>query len=257
MPPRVTRPRAVRRTSARRLALESFVDRLEMRARSPPVRCAIASCSSQSASRGLRGSSGPWRYVPIARPSRQPSKPALAVVAVAGDDAPERLGAASRRAARMVLEAGDRGRTDPSRAGRRRSCASRRRPSRAGAGRRPAFLAVEALVARGRAAGSRRRRQGARRRPRRPPRSAARPSRQGSRRRGTARGPDRRRRSRGRARPGRSGSSIPIGRHVEVVAAPGSPPREHGDVAAIGVDVEVVGVEMADADRRHATASGA
>ena len=40
---------------------------------SPPVRCASACASSQSASHGLRGRSGPCRYVPIARPTRQPS----------------------------------------------------------------------------------------------------------------------------------------------------------------------------------------
>ena len=38
-----------------------------------PVRWASAWASSQSASHGLRGSSGPWRYVPITRPARQPS----------------------------------------------------------------------------------------------------------------------------------------------------------------------------------------
>src|SRR6266508_493661 len=42
---------------------------------SPPDACASACASSQSASHGLRGSSGPCRYVPIARPTRQPSKP--------------------------------------------------------------------------------------------------------------------------------------------------------------------------------------
>ena len=43
----------------------------------------------------------------------------------------------------------------------------------------------------------------------------------------------------------------PERRHLELVAAPGRPPREHGDVAAVGVDVEVVRIEVADADRRH------
>ena len=41
--------------------------------RRSPVRCASACERSQSASHGLRGSSGPWRYVPITRPARQPS----------------------------------------------------------------------------------------------------------------------------------------------------------------------------------------
>ena len=40
---------------------------------SPPVACASAWESSQSASHGLRGSSGPCRYVPTARPTRTPS----------------------------------------------------------------------------------------------------------------------------------------------------------------------------------------
>ena len=39
--------------------------------------------------------------------------------------------------------------------------------------------------------------------------------------------------------------------HVELVATPGRPPREHGDVAAIGVDIEVVGIEMADPNHGH------
>ena len=43
----------------------------------------------------------------------------------------------------------------------------------------------------------------------------------------------------------------PERRHLELVAAPRRPPREHGDVAAVGVDVEVVRIEVADADRRH------
>ena len=32
-------------------------------------------------------------------------------------------------------------------------------------------------------------------------------------------------------------------------------PGEHGDVAAVGVDVEVVGIQVADADRAHAVRS--
>ena len=47
--------------------------------------------------------------MPIARPTRQPSQPRLAVVAESGDDAAERLGArVEERAARVVLEAGQR-----------------------------------------------------------------------------------------------------------------------------------------------------
>ena len=35
---------------------------------------------------------------------------------------------------------------------------------------------------------------------------------------------------------------------VELVSAPGCAACEHGDVSAVGVDIEVVRVEMADAD---------
>ena len=55
-----------------------------------PVAWARASASTQSASHGLRGSNGPWRYVPIdaARPAA--FEPALAVVAEPVDDTAER-----------------------------------------------------------------------------------------------------------------------------------------------------------------------
>ena len=43
--------------------------------------------------------------------------------------------------------------------------------------------------------------------------------------------------------------------HLELVAAPGRPPREHRDVAAVGVDVQVVRIEVPDADRRHCARS--
>ena len=39
--------------------------------------------------------------------------------------------------------------------------------------------------------------------------------------------------------------------HVQLVAAPGSPPREHRDVAAVGVDVEIVRIEVSDPDGGH------
>ena len=42
--------------------------------------------------------------------------------------------------------------------------------------------------------------------------------------------------------------------HLELVSAPGRAPREHGDVAAVGIDVEVVGIEMTD-DDLHAASS--
>ncbi len=40
-------------------------------------------------------------------------------------------------------------------------------------------------------------------------------------------------------------------RDLELVTSPAGAPREHGDVAAVGVDVEVVRVEVADPNRRH------
>ena len=52
------------------------------------------------------------------------------------------------------------------------------------------------------------------------------------------------------ARP-RSARRAPIGRYVELDAAPGRAPLEHGDVAAVGVDVQVVGIEVADDDLRR------
>ena len=172
------------------------------------LRCASACESSQSASHGLRGSSGPWRYVPTARPSAAALEAALAVVAEAGDDAAERLGAGVEpRAAGVVLEARERAALarlelaleqhvadHPPLAG------DRLERQQADAGH---VLAVEAAVAaaeqlvaaahgeqRGAAVDA-------------PPPSAAPPSRRGSPRRAAARGPGRRRRSRGRARPGR------------------------------------------------------
>ena len=36
--------------------------------------------------------------------------------------------------------------------------------------------------------------------------------------------------------------------HLELVAAQSGSAREHGDVAAVGVDVQVLGIEMPDAD---------
>ncbi len=43
------------------------------------------------------------------------------------------------------------------------------------------------------------------------------------------------------------------GCHLERVAAEGRPAREHGDIAAVGVDVEVVRVEVCDADPHGAS----
>ena len=54
------------------------------------------------------------------------------------------------------------------------------------------------------------------------------------------------------ARPDRvAGAERP---HLELVAAPGGAPRQHRDVAAVGVDVQVVREEMAD-DDLHAASS--
>ena len=39
--------------------------------------------------------------------------------------------------------------------------------------------------------------------------------------------------------------------HIQLVSPPGCPPLEDGDVAAVGVDVEVVGIEVSD-DYLHA-----
>ena len=105
-----------------------------------------------------------------------------------------------------------------------------------------------------RAAGSRRTPRARPRRRRRPPRSAAALARRDRGRRAPARGPGRRRRRRGRARRaaarrrGRSratSSSWPRQRR---------PPREHGDVPAVGVDVQVLRVQVAD-DDLHARGS--
>ena len=46
---------------------------------------------------------------------------------------------------------------------------------------------------------------------------------------------------------GRDRVAEPDRAHVELVAARRGALREHGDVAAVGVDVQVVGIEMPDA----------
>ena len=157
------------------------------------------------------------------------------------------------RAAGVVLEAGDRARAR-CRAARRRSSGGCRPPSRAAAARRRACPRRGSRGSRGRAAGSRRTRQGGRRRP---------------------------------TTASFSGSAFaarfvgdedllavlaaadvvevvlagddrvvhPDRGHVEVVPPPGGASREDGDVAAVGVDVEVVRIEMTDANPRHAARS--
>ena len=41
--------------------------------------------------------------------------------------------------------------------------------------------------------------------------------------------------------------------HLERVAAPVQPTPQHGDVAAVGIDVQLAGIEVADPDGAHAT----
>ena len=43
----------------------------------------------------------------------------------------------------------------------------------------------------------------------------------------------------------------PQRRHLELVPTPRGPALEHGDVAAVGVDVEVVRIEVADPNGGH------
>src|SRR5262249_16612482 len=43
--------------------------------------------------------------------------------------------------------------------------------------------------------------------------------------------------------------------HLELVPAPGGASRQHGDVPAVGVDVQVVGIEVADDDSHAARSS--
>ena len=53
----------------------------------------------------------------------------------------------------------------------------------------------------------------------------------------------------------RAGLQLVPDRHPlddEVVAAERGSPRQHGDVAAVGVDVQVLRIEVADPDRGHA-----
>src|SRR5205814_3457535 len=45
--------------------------------------------------------------------------------------------------------------------------------------------------------------------------------------------------------------SHPQRRHLQLVPPPGRPPSEYRDVATVGVDVEVVRVEVSDPDRGH------
>ena len=179
---------------------------------SPPVACASACESSQSASQGFRGSSGPCRYVPIARPTRQPSwpdspsfpKPATTRPSGSAPGSSRVRPAwfskpASVRLARPELAVEQHVADQPPFA---------RDASRARRGRRRGGRAARGRGSRGRAADSRRRRRGAPRRRRPPPRSrppfAARSARSAP-----ARGPGRRRCRADRARPARSVVSRP------------------------------------------------
>ena len=175
---------------------------------SPPA-CSSARASSQSASAGLRGSSGPWRYVPIAALDATAFESRAAVVAVPCEHAPERGRAGiEQRPAGVVLEARH-GRRDPVEVDleqhvadqaplardrlEREDARSRRSRSRRGRG------------SRARAAGSRRTPRGAPS-PSRRLAAAPRPGRRGRARRAPARDPGRRRRRSGRTTDGSSGS---------------------------------------------------
>ena len=173
----------------------------------------------------------------------------LAVVPEAGDDAAERLcarrrGSCGRRGSRTRRASRPPRRT---RAARRRSSASCRRSCAAAAARFPAAPRPRRRGRSGRAAGSRRRRRGTPRRPR-PPRGARPPSARGRARRAPARGPARRRRRRGRSRRRAQGRRMPIACTSSSCPRARARSAKHGDVAAVGVDVQVVGIEMADAD---------
>ena len=197
-------------------------ERLELGRRRPA--CASACASSQSASHGLRGSSGPWRYVPMTRPARQPSKPHSPSLPKPATTRPSGSAPGSRRVrpawfskpgqrpplARLELALEQHVADHAPLAGDR---LEREEPDAR------QLLAVDSRGSRGRAAGSRRRRRAPPRRRRRRPRAAAPPSRRGPARRAPARGPGRRRRRRGRARRG-DRVAEPIARHLELVAAP-------------------------------------
>jgi hypothetical protein len=39
--------------------------------------------------------------------------------------------------------------------------------------------------------------------------------------------------------------------HIKAMSAPFEPSPQHGDVAAIGIDIQLTGIQMADPDRTH------
>ena len=198
-------------------------------------------CAAAAARAGTCRRRGRWR---------QPSAPDVAVVAEAADDAAERLGArVEDRAPGVVLEAGQRlARPRRSRAARRRSSAARPRPCASGSRPIPgsslagdvAVEAAEQLV-------------------------AAADGEEG----GAALDSLAQRVRPSSTRSWRDERLLAIlaaadVEEVDLAAGTGSPmpiartssswPRsaralgEHGDVAAVGVDVQVVGIEVADAD---------
>ena len=178
------------------------------------ARAPAAWASSQSASHGLRGRSGPCRYVPTARPSRQPSKPLVAVVAEAGDHTAERLRAlVEDRPAGMVLEARHRLAPPGVELALEQDVADHPPLARDRVQRQHAGTGeLRSRSGRGRsrrAAGIRRRRRGRPRRPR-PPRAAPGPSPRCRPRSAPARGPGRRRRRAGRVRRDRPPRPRPI-----------------------------------------------
>ena len=125
-----------------RLGLEPVVERLEDSGGSPPGRWATACASSQSASHGFRGSSGPCRYVPTTRPdpaaleaarrrrsrSRRPRGRAARR---------PRRGSSARRGSRSRRASASRPARTRTRAGRRRSSGARRRRCAAAGRPRP------------------------------------------------------------------------------------------------------------------------
>ena len=206
--PRAPRPRAPR-PRARPGAARAPAARLPTRGRAP----ARAASRRATGSAAAAGRAGTCRHAAGAAALVA----ALAVVAEAGDDAAERLGAGvEQRAARVVLEAGQRPplarlqlaleqdvADHPPRPGDRVEREERRRPGSSVAAT-SRYDAPEQLVAA--ADGEHRRAARDRLAQRR------RPSPRGRARRAPARDPGRRRRRRGRARPARTASPSPIAR---------------------------------------------
>ena len=179
-----------------------------------------------------------------------------------GHDAAERLGArVQQRPAGVVLEAGHRAPLARIELALEQHVADH--PPLPGDGDEREDARARQLLA-GHGRGSRGRAAGSRRRPRAPPRRSATSSAQrlaraqrDPARSAPARDPGRRRRRPGRTRPA-AASRRRSGVISSSKPAPGGAPVEHRDVPAVGVDVEVVGVEVGDPDlTRPAPSTGA